>query len=129
MNGLIYLVGLIVVILAGLCLIELLTLTMKTVPFSCTYLPGQLKLRIYWAPYFFLWLNFCFTLSNWGLWALESWSNTARLAGVLAAIWLALRVWHIVTVAFRASSNCASGLPTRRERPITTASAPSSFAP
>ena len=46
-----------IVFLAGLCLTELLTLTMKTVPFSCTYLPGQLKLRIYWAPFFFLWLN------------------------------------------------------------------------
>lgn len=39
----------IVVVLAGLCLIELLTITMKTVPFTCTYLPGQLKLRLYWA--------------------------------------------------------------------------------
>jgi hypothetical protein len=86
----------IVVFLAGICLIELLTLTMRTVPFSCTYLPGQLKLRIYWAPFFFLWLNFCFTLSNWALWALESWGNTARLAGFLSAIWIALRIWHIV---------------------------------
>jgi hypothetical protein len=85
-----------VVSLAGLCLIELLTLTMKTVPFSCTYLPGQLKLRIYWAPYFFLWLNFCFTLGNWGLWALKSWGNTARLAGFLLALWIALRMWHMI---------------------------------
>ena len=30
-----------IVSLAGLCLVELLTLTMKTVPFSCTYLPGS----------------------------------------------------------------------------------------
>ncbi|HEX8030884.1 MAG TPA: hypothetical protein VF491_20570, partial [Vicinamibacterales bacterium] len=86
----------IVVFLAGLCLIELLTLTMKTVPFSCTYLPGQLKLRIYWAPFFFLWLNFCFTLGNWSLWALQSWGNTARLAGFLVALWVALRVWHMI---------------------------------
>jgi hypothetical protein len=84
-----------VVSLAGLCLIELLTLTMKTVPFSCTYLPGQLKLRIYWAPYFFLWLNFVFTLGNWCLWALQSWENTAKLLGFLLAIWIALRVWHM----------------------------------
>jgi uncharacterized membrane protein len=86
----------IVVALAGLCLIELLTLTMKTVPFSCTYLPGQLKLRIYWAPYFFLWLNFVFTLANWCLWAFESWQHTARLAGFLMAIWIVLRAWHMV---------------------------------
>ena len=84
-----------VVSLAGLCLIELLTLTMKTVPFSCTYLPGQLKLRIYWAPFFFLWLNFVFTLSNWCLWALERWQHTARLCGFLIAVWIALRIWHM----------------------------------
>lgn len=85
----------IVVCLAGLCLIELLTLTMKTVPFSCTYLPGQLKLRLYWAPYAFLWLNFVFTLSNWCLWAFSSWGHTARLAGVLTALWVALRITHL----------------------------------
>ena len=84
-----------IVSLAGLCLIELLTLTMKTVPFSCTYLPGQLKLRIFWAPYFLLWLNFCFRLSTWGLWALERWQNTARLCAFLFAIWVALRIWHM----------------------------------
>ena len=84
-----------VVSLAGLCLIELLTLTMKTVPFSCTYLPGQLKLRIFWAPYFYLWLNFCFTLSNWCLWALERWQNTARLSAFLLTVWVILRVWHM----------------------------------
>ena len=84
-----------VVMLQGLCLIELVTLTMKTVPFSCTYLPGQLRLRIYWAPLFFLWLNSVFTLANWCLWALQSWSNTARLTGVLLSIWIALRIWHM----------------------------------
>ncbi len=40
-----------------------------------------------------------------------------------------VREWHIVTVALRASSICATGLPTRSERPTTTASAPSSSTP
>jgi hypothetical protein len=84
-----------IVFLAGMCLTELLTLTMKTVPFSCTYLPGQLKLRIYWAPFFFLWLNFCFTLSNWCLWAVERWRHTAQLCAFLVTIWIVLRVWHM----------------------------------
>jgi hypothetical protein len=83
---------------AGLCLIELLTLSMKSVPFSCTYLPGQLKLRIYWAPFFFLWLNFVFTLGNWSVLALGSWQNTAVLAGLLVALWISLRTWHMVRV-------------------------------
>jgi uncharacterized membrane protein len=84
-----------IVMLQGLCLIELLTLTMKTVPFSCTYLPGQLKLRIYWAPFFILWLNAVFTLTEWSLWALQSWTNTAMLAGLLLTMWTALRAWHM----------------------------------
>jgi hypothetical protein len=83
-----------VVTLAGMCLIELLTLTMKAVPFSCIYLPGQMKLRIYWAPLFFLWINFVFTLGNWSLRALASWRTTAVLLLFLAATWIALHVWH-----------------------------------
>jgi hypothetical protein len=85
-----------VVNLAGLCLIELLTLTMKMVPFSCTYLPGQLKLRLFWLPYFYLWLNFVFELSDWSLWALQSWTNTSQLLTFLLVVWIGLRIWHMV---------------------------------
>ena len=85
-----------IVIAAGLCLIELLTLTLKTVPFTCTYLPGQLKLRIFWPLYFFLWLQFVFTLSNRALAALRDTRPTLQLVAGLLAVWLALRVWHMV---------------------------------
>src|SRR5712691_367174 len=40
-----------------------------------------------------------------------------------------VRVWHMVTVAWRPSRSWASGLPTRRDRPTTTASAPLSSMP
>src|SRR5436190_459015 len=40
-----------------------------------------------------------------------------------------VREWQVVTVALDFSSSCAIGLPNRFERPITTASAPSSCAP
>ena len=40
-----------------------------------------------------------------------------------------MREWQVVTVALAPSSSCAIGLPKRFERPITTASAPSSCAP
>ena len=40
-----------------------------------------------------------------------------------------VREWQCVTVAFAASSSCAIGLPTRIERPSTTALAPSSSRP
>jgi hypothetical protein len=88
----------IVVTLAGLCLIELLTLTMKTVPFTCTYLPGQLKLRVYWAAYFLLWLLFVARSSSWVLWALQSNDNLIRLSLVLLVIWGGLRAWHMARV-------------------------------
>lgn len=87
-----------IISLAGLCLIELLTLTMKTVPFSCTYLPGQLKLRYYWVGYFYLWLTFVFTTGNWALWALASWTNTAYVLTALASLWIALRIWHVMRI-------------------------------
>lgn len=86
----------VIVSLAGLCLIELLTLTMKTVPFTCTYLPGQLRLRLFWPLYFFLWLQFVFTLANWCLWALKGREETLRLSAFLLLVWVALRVWHMV---------------------------------
>jgi hypothetical protein len=84
-----------IVTLAGLCLIELLTITMKTVPFTCTYLPGQLRLRLFWPFYFFLWLNFCFRLTDWSLWALGNRPRTIQLAAFLITIWTVLRVWHM----------------------------------
>jgi hypothetical protein len=86
----------VIVVLAGLCLIELLTITMKTVPFTCTYLPGQLKLRLYWAFYFILWLTFVTRLSGWGVWALQNNQHLVRVSLVLILIWAALRSWHLL---------------------------------
>jgi len=85
-----------VVSLGGLCLIEALTLTLKTVPFTCTYLPGQLRLRVLWPAYFVLWLNFCFYLADWGVWALTDRTRTAQLGAALACLWLALRIAHLI---------------------------------
>jgi hypothetical protein len=85
-----------IVILAGLCQIEALTITMKTVPFTCTYLPGQLRLRLFWPFYFYLWLTMVFRLTEWCLWALGDSRRTLQLAAFLVAVWIALRVWHLV---------------------------------
>lgn len=86
------------VILAGLCLIEMLTLTMKTVPFTCTYLPGQLRLRLFWPLYFFLWLFLVYRLTEWSLWALGDLRRTLQVTGFLAAIWVTLRIVHIIRI-------------------------------
>ncbi len=87
-----------VINLAGLCLIELLTLTMRAVPFSCTHLPGQLRLRYLWILYFYLWLTFVFTVGNWSLWALASWTQAAYLLAALFVIWIFLRAWHLARI-------------------------------
>lgn len=87
---------LLIVTLAGLCQIEALTITMKTVPFTCTYLPGQLRLRLFWPLYFYLWLTIVFRLTEWCLWALGDTRRTMQLAGLLFAVWIALRSWHLV---------------------------------
>jgi hypothetical protein len=86
------------VTLAGLCLIEMLTLTMKTVPFTCTYLPGQLRLRLFWPLYFFVWLHLVYRLTDWSLWALGDLRRTLQLAGLLAATWITLRIVHTVRI-------------------------------
>ncbi|HJU43500.1 MAG TPA: hypothetical protein VJ691_11820 [Vicinamibacterales bacterium] len=85
-----------IVILAGLVQIEALTITMKTVPFTCTYLPGQLRLRLFWPFYFYLWLTVVFRLTEWCLWALGDAQRTLQLAGFLFVLWVALRVWHLL---------------------------------
>ena len=87
-----------IVVLAGLCLIEMLTLTMKTVPFTCTYLPGQLRLRLFWPLYFVLWLVGVYRLTDWSLWALGDLRRTLQIAAVLATIWITLRIVHIVRI-------------------------------
>ena len=86
------------VVLAGLCQIELLTITMKTVPFTCTYLPGQLRLRLMWPVYFYLWLTIVFRFTEWCLWALGDARRTMQLAGFLLAIWISLRIVHMMRV-------------------------------
>ena len=85
-----------VVSLAGLCLIEALTLTLKAVPFTCTYMPGQLRLRVFWPLYFFLWLQFVFTLSNYALQATQGVRPMLQLGGLLVLLWVALRVVHMI---------------------------------
>ena len=86
----------VIVILAGLCQIEALTITMKTVPFTCTYLPGQLRLRLFWPFYFYLWLTIVVRLTEWCLWALGDARRTLQLAGFLFVVWTALRIWHLL---------------------------------
>ena len=85
-----------VVSLAGLCLIELLTLTMKTVPFSCTYLAGPVEAAHLLGAVFFPVAELRASRSRTGACGRSSsWQNTARLCAFLLAVWIALRMWHM----------------------------------
>lgn len=87
-----------VVLLTGLGLAELLTLTLRTVPFSCTYRPGQLRLRVLWPVYLFSWIAIAFRLPNAALWARGDASKTAWLLGGLGGAWLLVRLWRLARV-------------------------------
>ena len=84
-----------IVSLAGLCLIEMLTITMKTVPFTCTYLPGQLKLRLLLAVLLFPLAELLLQADRLEPVGARRWQHTLQLAAFLIAIWMVLRVWHM----------------------------------
>src|SRR5207247_1076064 len=65
--------------------------------------------------------------SNWRCAPARSYRRT--IAPARARARPRVRVWHIVTVAWRARRSWARRFPTRRERPTTTASFPSGLAP
>jgi hypothetical protein len=84
-----------VVLGAGIVLIELLTLTQHTVPCTCTYRPGQLRLRVLWPLYLSVWSLTSYGLPRLAVWALDSVGRSAALIGALAGVWVALRVWRL----------------------------------
>lgn len=85
----------VIVLSTGLALIELLTLTLRTVPCTCTYRPGQLRLRVLWPVYLFTWLIIAYQLPTLLVrhWAEPGYSP--RAVAVLLAVWVALRTWRM----------------------------------
>jgi hypothetical protein len=81
-------------ILVGLVLAELLTLTMRAVPCTCTYRPGQLRLRVLWPVYLLVWLLLAFQLPTLVLRRLDRPWETAAILVALAGTWAALRAWR-----------------------------------
>jgi hypothetical protein len=84
-----------VVLAAGLALIELVTLTLRTVPFTSTYRPGQLRLRVLWPVYLAVWLVIAYRLPVTAVAAVGHVDRSLWLVGLLVSMWAALRVWRL----------------------------------
>jgi hypothetical protein len=84
-----------VVLGAGLVLIELLTLSQQSVPCTCTYRPGQLRLRVLWPVYLTVWSLTTYALPRAALWAMSDVGRSVMLVGSLLGIWAALRMWRL----------------------------------
>jgi hypothetical protein len=95
------------VFLVGLCLVEASTLTLRALPFTCLYTPGQLRMRVFWPIYFLIWYVVTWELPRVGLRALAAPHEGApydwragvpcelQLCGWLLATWIVLRVWRL----------------------------------
>ena len=67
---------------------------MKTVPFTCTYLPGPVEAAPLLAGVLLPVAESGFPLSDWCLWALgDGGARAAR--GFLVAVWIVLRIVHM----------------------------------
>jgi hypothetical protein len=84
-----------VVLGTGIVLIELLTLTQHTVPCTCTYRPGQLRLRLLWPVYLSVWSLTTYALPRVAVWALDDVGRSGALIGSLAGGWVGLRLWRL----------------------------------
>jgi hypothetical protein len=84
-----------VVLGTGIVLIELLTLTQHTVPCTCTYRPGQLRLRVLWPVYLTVWSLTTYALPRVALWAMDDVGRSVMLVGSLMGMWVALRMWRL----------------------------------
>jgi hypothetical protein len=84
-----FLYGLILAIL----LKELLLLRFSKMPFTCSYLPGKANLKALWAPYFFAFMTYAYTLSKLEFWLLQRPLRMAVFYGVSSLI-----LWKVIAL-------------------------------
>jgi hypothetical protein len=83
-----------VVVCAGVVLIELLTLTLRAVPGTCTYRPGQLRLRVLWPVYLLVWTTVVYLLPRLAISGVGQFAQSAAVIGTLVATGAALQAWR-----------------------------------
>ena len=86
---------LIVVLTAGNALVEALMLHLRAVPGTCTYRPGQLRLRVMWPVYFAVWIAVAYVLPRLATASVGELRSTFILTGGLALVWSILRAWRV----------------------------------
>jgi hypothetical protein len=84
-----------VVFCAGSALVELLMLTLHIVPGTCTYRPGQLRLRLLWPLYLATWISVAYLLPTIVVSALGDPVQVTVVVGGLILTWAVLRRWRI----------------------------------
>lgn len=84
-----------VVFFAGSALVELLMLTLRIVPGTCTYRPGQLRLRVLWPLYLTIWIAVAYVLPTIVVRALGEVVQAIAVVGGLLLGWVALRAWRL----------------------------------
>ena len=84
-----------IVCATGGVLIELLTLTLRTVPGTCTYRPGQLRLRVLWPVYLVAWTLIGYVLPRAAVSVADQPRAAATLVAMILVTWSLLRRWRI----------------------------------
>lgn len=84
-----------VVVITGAALIEALTLSLRTVPGTCTYRPGQLRLRVWWPVHLMVWITVAYLWPTFAVRAYASVEGAAAMLGGILALWAALHGWRI----------------------------------
>jgi hypothetical protein len=80
--------------LAALVLAELLLLRFRKLPFTCSYLPGQGRLRALWPVYLFGFAVYTYSFVTVERLALETAAGSAAFVGVLAGVLAVMVAWR-----------------------------------
>jgi hypothetical protein len=84
-----------IVCATGGVLIEAVMLTLRTVPGTCTYRPGQLRLRVLWPVYLLAWTAIGYVLPRVAVSVAGQPRSAATLVAGLVLTWALLARWRI----------------------------------
>jgi hypothetical protein len=85
-----------IILITGSALAESMTLTLRSVPATCTYRPGQLRLRLLWPVYLVVWIAIAYVLPTIAVRSMADSSMAALLVATLGVLWFALRTWRLL---------------------------------
>jgi hypothetical protein len=83
-----------IVCATGGVLIEAVMLTLRTVPGTCTYRPGQLRLRVLWPVYLIAWTLVGYVLPRVAVSSARDPRAATTLVATLVLMWIVLSRWR-----------------------------------